>query len=80
MRYNDAVAAFERAAWLARAHDNDEAAQQARLTRAWLRAFLALNLRRCRHPSEQEYESAAMAAKTASMTRGPRRGEARDGF
>jgi hypothetical protein len=28
----------------------------------------------------QEYEAAAMAAKTASMTRGPRRGEARDGF
>ena len=30
MRYNDAVAAFERAAWLARAHDGDETAKQAR--------------------------------------------------
>ena len=30
MRYNDAVAAFERAAWLARAHDGDDAAVQVR--------------------------------------------------
>ena len=33
LRYNDAVAAFERAAWLARAHDNDDAAQQVRALR-----------------------------------------------
>jgi len=54
LRYADAVAAFERAAWLARAHDGDDVAQA-------------------------EYEEAAMAAKTASMTRGARRGDSRDG-
>ena len=79
MRYNDAVAAFERAAWLARAHDNDDAAQQARHGNG--RCFCGIGAAFFSDAAApQEYEAAAMAAKTASMTRGPRRGEARDGF
>ena len=79
MRYNDAVAAFERAAWLARAHDGDDVAQQARHPR--LPTISAcFRPRRADAARAQEYEAAAMATKTAALARGLRRNESRDGF
>jgi hypothetical protein len=87
-RLPDAIVAFERAAWLARAYDGDAAAEQARL-RVHCFALLcvgtlrgvSLGAGRC--VCAQEYEAAVTAVKTAQMARGGRQRAAsvsRDGF